>query len=65
MCGRSSNKAVDTFKESQHCLEIIKIKFTVDNESLRQGVYTKIHEAELWRFMELPVASRANTRGSP
>lgn len=50
------------FKENQHCLEIIKIKFAVDKGRLRRGrgVCTEIHEVEIWRFMELPMAARAN-----
>lgn len=58
----AKNRSYDTFEENQHWLEIIKIKFTVDKGSLRggRGVCTEIHEAELWRFMELPVAARAN-----
>lgn len=42
---------------------IIKIRFTMDKGSPRRGrdVCKEIHGAELWRFMELPVAARTNT----
>lgn len=63
-CRKAQARARKIIREKSILSCIIKIKFTVDKGSARRrgrGVCTEIRRAELWRFMELPIAARANT----